>query len=160
MASLKYDQLELRFEYRYVSYWENGNIFRIGYEVAFLWDGQSLINPQVMNDETPGSEIRELGGFLPVAFEEEGMIDLLEQVLTAGRGGVWEPLILPAIEVTVRDHRDYFLIDVFACSAAFKGFDTYSGNGVALRLEVDRPELEQFLADLKAEYAQLLKEAG
>jgi len=124
MASLKYEQLELRFEYRYVHYWENGSLFRIGYEVGFLWDGQNLINPAVMNDETPGAGTREFGGFVPVDFESEGMIELLEKVLTTGRGGVWEPRILPAIEVSARDHLDYFLLDMFACSAAFKGYET------------------------------------
>lgn len=85
MAKLTYKSLSL--EIKYVGF-KAGDV---QYEIAFLWEGESMINDALLKRNTSYWSSRSKGAFLANEFEKDSLIETIEKVLESNESDYWEP---------------------------------------------------------------------
>lgn len=170
MARLTSGKFSFEFQYtRFEQDW-------LYYQCFFLWDGQPVVNDAVLKRHGIYWNSRAKGAFLARDDEADDFLPFLKKVLDNDQADYWEPIepdwvialypeqyfpFLKSHLILVREGLAtdldksatmFYTLIVFVDSYNFKDAVAYDGQGLALHLIVERPQLEAFVHQLETEY--------
>lgn len=104
MAKLQSGKLALEIKYKDFVFGE------ITYEIAFLWNGESMINDAVLKRSSEWWASRKSGTFLFSNEPDDAFLNLMEKAMETGEPVYWEPLE-PDIKLAIYPEFYFPLID-------------------------------------------------